>query len=302
MTNSPFARAVAAIATPFRADLSVDFEHLIGHAHWLFENGCDGIVLFGTTGEAASLALHERKTTLERLLAEGISADSVVVGTGCCAVADTVELTRHAGMAGTAGALVLPPYFYKGISDAGIARYYDRVIADCGALLPPLYLYHIPQVSGLGISPDLVGTLVERHGDKIRGYKDSSGSWSNSQTLLNRYPALDVYVGSETLLLESLRAGGAGCISAGVNVQPREVGKVVEHWQSNEADSLLVAADDVRKSLEKAGPLIPAIKAVLARIHGHEGWAIPRPPLEPLPAPIAISLLADLRRLGIEGA
>src|ERR1700722_15289333 len=195
MSNAPFARNIAAIATPFHADLGVDFEQLIAHARWLFDHGCDGLVLFGTTGEAVSLTASERKRTLEALVAAGISADKIVVGTGCCAVADAIDLTRHAADAGAAGALVLPPYFYKSVSEDGLARYYDLIISGCGTSLPPIYLYHIPQLAGAGISPDLVAKLVDRHGDQIRGYKDSSGDWSNTGAILARFPALDVYVG-----------------------------------------------------------------------------------------------------------
>jgi 4-hydroxy-tetrahydrodipicolinate synthase len=301
MTHSPFARAIAAIATPFRPDLSVDREALVAHASWLFDNGCDGLVLFGTTGEAVSLTVAERKSTLERLMESGIAADKIVVGTGCCAVADTVELTKHASDMGAAGALVLPPYFYKNVADEGLSAYYDGVIRECGGSSPPLYLYHIPQVAGAGVSLQLVQRLVDAHGDKIRGYKDSSGDWSHTASLLERFPALDIFVGSETLLLESLNAGGAGCISAGVNVQPARVRAVIEGWQSGNVAQLQSVASTVRAALEKSGPLIAAIKAVLAALHGRENWTVARPPLEPLPRAAATGLLAKLRDLQLEG-
>jgi 4-hydroxy-tetrahydrodipicolinate synthase len=301
MSATPFARTVAAIATPFHADLGVDHARLAAHAHWLFENGCDGIVLFGTTGEAVSLSAPERKETLERLVASGIDAGQILVGSGCCAASDTVALTVHAGSVGAAGVLVLPPFFYKGVSDEGIARYYDRVIAECGAALPPFYLYHIPRVAGAGVSLRVVSHLVERHGDKIRGYKDSSGDWNNTASILRRHPALDMFVGSESLLMENLRAGGAGCISAGVNVQPGQVRKVVDNWQSDAAEAMFATANSIRKALEKTGPLIPAIKAALARVHHHDGWAATRPPLEPLAHGVAEVLLEELRALGVSG-
>jgi 4-hydroxy-tetrahydrodipicolinate synthase len=301
MSTSPFARAIAAIATPFRADFSVDFDSLIAHAQWLFENGCDGLVLFGTTGEAVSLTVAERKVTLEKLVAGGIGAGKVVVGTGCCAVDDAVSLTRHAAAQGVAGVLVLPPYFYKGVRDEGLARYYDGLIAGCGDELPPLYLYHIPQVAGVGVSPALLDVLVENYGSKIRGYKDSSGDWTNSARILARFPSLDLYVGSESLLLNALRAGGRGLISAGTNVQPARVRKAIECWSSNEAEASWAASDAVRKALEKTGPLVPAVKAILARIHGHAGWAETRPPLVPLATEEADKLIAELRALGLEG-
>ena len=301
MTNSPFARAIAAIATPFDADLGIDFDRLAAHGRWLFERGCDGLVLFGTTGEAASLSSAERQSALERLVAAGISADRIVVGTGCCAIPDTVELTRHAAVTGCAGALVLPPFFYKGVSDEGVARYYDCVIAKCGTSLPPLYLYHIPQTAGVGVAPGVVERLVARHGPKIRGYKDSSGNWSNTASILERFPQLDVYVGSEALLVETLRAGGAGCISASVNVQPSAVRAVLDGWRSREADALQAVASAVRRALEKSGPLVSAVKAVLAAIHRHDGWTTTRPPLEAIGQAERENLFAELRGVGLEG-
>jgi 4-hydroxy-tetrahydrodipicolinate synthase len=301
MPHSPFARTVAAIATPFHADLGIDFDRLIAHAKWLLDNGCDGLVLFGTTGEAASLTAAERKRTLDALVSAGIGPERIVVGTGCCAVADTVDLTRHANAAGTAGALIVPPFFYKNVSDDGIARTFGHIIAGCGALLPPLYLYNIPLGAGAGIGANLVARLIETHGSKIRGYKDSSGDWGNTQTVIARFPALEVYVGSETLLLRTLRAGGAGCISAGVNVQPRAVHKVADSWRSDKADSLQDAAAAVRTALEKSGPLVAAVKAALGRIHRHEGWTMTRPPLDPMAEAAADMLWSELREQGLMG-
>ena len=301
MTASPFARNVAAIATPFHPDLGVDCERLVAHARWLFENGCDGLVLFGTTGEAASLTVAERKAVLGRLAAANIPPETIVVGTGCCAIPDTVELSRHAHAVGAAGALILPPYFYKGVSDDGIAAFYDRVIEGCGAELPPVYLYHIPQVAGAGVSPALVARLVARHGERIRGYKDSSGDWRNTADLLARFPALAIFVGSEVLLRETLQAGGAGCISASVNVQPARVRKAIETWRGSEGEAAQAACAAVRKVLEQAGPLVAGVKAVLARLHRHEGWTVPRPPLDALPEAAAQKLFAALQALGLEG-
>lgn len=299
--SSPFARVIAAIATPFREDGAVDAPRLLEHARWLLDHGCDGLLLFGTTGEAASLSVAERKETLEALLGGGIPSAQCLVGTGCTALADTLALTRHAGEKGCAGALIVPPFYFKGVSDAGLARYYDGLIAACGASLPPVYLYHIPQVTGVGVSVELVAQLAGRHGEKIRGYKDSSGNWSNTAALLARVPSLDVYVGSENLLLENLRAGGAGCISAGINVQPAAVARVVACAGSVDAEAALEPANAVRKALEKTGPLIPAVKAALARIHRSEGWRAPRPPLEALAPSVRESLLAELRALDVPG-
>jgi 4-hydroxy-tetrahydrodipicolinate synthase len=271
------------------------------HARWLLAHGCDGLVLFGTTGEAASLTVAERKATLESLLNAGIDAGKVLVGTGCCATADTVELMRHAARHECAGVLLLPPFFFKGVSDAGTARAYDLAIAGCGSHVPPIYLYHIPQVSGVSIGPDLVAQLVARHGELIRGYKDSSGQWANTAEILSRFPQLHMYVGSEQLLLENLRNGGVGCISASANVQPMGLRRICENWRGPNADALQASATKVRLALEAPGPLLAATKAMVGAVHGEPDWITPRPPLMPLAEPARAALRKNLQALGVEG-
>jgi 4-hydroxy-tetrahydrodipicolinate synthase len=302
MPSEAFAHVLPAMTTPFKpGSLEVDTVLLAKHAKWLLAHGCDGLVLFGTTGEAASLTVSERKETLESLLDAGVAACKVLVGTGCCATPDTVELTRHAAKHECAGVLLLPPFFYKGVSDAGIARAYDMTIAECGSQAPPIYLYHIPQVSGVSIGPDLVAQLIERHGELIRGYKDSSGQWANTSEILKRFPQLHMYVGSEQLLLDNLRAGGVGCISASANVQPMGLRQIYENWRGPNADSLQASATEVRLALEQPGPLLPATKAMVGEIHGEAAWFTPRPPLMPLPDSARAALREKLHAMGVEG-
>lgn len=297
-----FAHVTAAIATPFRAtDLSVDLKLLERHAHWLLSNGCDGLVLFGTTGEAASLSLAERTAILERVLTSGIEPRRVLVGTSACAIAEVVELTRRCAELGCAGALIMPPFFFKGVTLDGALSFYAEVFARCGAALPPIYLYHIPQISGVAVGPELVGRLLERFGTKIRGYKDSSGEWTNTAEIRARFPQLETFVGSEALLLANLNAGGAGCISASVNVQPVATRKLYGHWRSAQADSLQQALSRLRKTLEGAGPLIASTKAAVAALHHEPAWAIPRPPLVGLSPSERTALVSQLRELKLAG-
>lgn len=302
MPSEAFAHVLPAMTTPFKpGNLEVDTVLLAAHAKWLLAHGCDGLVLFGTTGEAASLTVAEREAALESLLEAGIDAGKILVGTGCCANGDTVELTRHAARLECAGVLLLPPFFYKGLSDAGTARAYDMTIAGCGSQLLPIYLYHIPQVSGVSIGPDLVGQLIERHGDLIRGYKDSSGQWANTAEIISRYPQLHMYVGSEQLLLDNLRAGGVGCISASANVQPMGLRQIYDNWRGPNADALQASATEVRLAFEKPGPLLPSTKAMVGELHGEPTWFLPRPPLMPLTDQVRASLRQKLHSLGVEG-
>ena len=302
MTTEAFAHVLPAMTTPFKpGTFEVDTKLLAAHAEWLLAHGCDGVVLFGTTGEAASLSVAERKATLESLLEAGIDASKVLVGTGCCATADTVELMRHVERHECAGVLLLPPFFFKGVSDAGTARAYDLAIAGCGSHVPAIYLYHIPQISGVSIGPDLVAQLIDRHGDRIRGYKDSSGQWANTAEILSRFPQLHMYVGSEQLLLENLRSGGVGCISASANVQPMGLRQIYENSRGPNADALQANATEVRLALETPGPLLAATKAMVGEIHGEPAWFTPRPPLMPLAEPARAALRKKLRALGVEG-
>lgn len=297
-----FAHVLAAIATPFiPGDLSVDLELWVRHAHWLMGNGCDGLVLFGTTGEAASLSLAERTSMLERLLESGIEPHRLLVGTSACAVADVVELTQRCARSGCAGALIMPPFFFKGISIDGALRFYTKVFEGCGAALPPIYLYHIPQNSGVAVGPELLEKLLERFDTKIRGYKDSSGQWANTQEVLRRYPQLEVFVGSEALLLSNLEAGGAGCISASVNVQPAATRNLYDDWRSTQGPSLQGAVSEVRQTLERAGPMIASTKAALAALHREPTWSAPRPPLDALPPSARAALEDRLRELKLAG-
>ncbi len=300
MPTEPFARSVAAVATPFtEGDLAVDHAALAAHVHWLLGSGCDGLVLFGTTGEAVSLSVAERKAALEHLIADGVPATGIVVGTGACALADTVALTRHVAAQGCAGALVVPPFFYKGVSDDGVRASYDRLIAACDEELPPIFLYHIPQMSAVPIGPDLTGALIEAHGGKIAGYKDSAGDWANTAEILRRFPHLQVFVGSEVNMLACLEAGGAGSISATINVQPQAAGRLARDWRNGGA-ALQATITAARETMDRYRPSVSSTKAVLSEIHAHPAWRTPRPPLLPLSEAERTALLADLRALNFE--
>jgi len=302
MPANAFAHVCAAIATPFGAHtLAVDLPLLAAHARWLCDNGCDGLVLFGTTGEAASLSAGEKSAVLQHLIDAGIPARSLLVGVSGCAIPEVIELTRYAARLCCAGALLMPPFFFKAVSPQGAARFYDEVIAGCGTELPPLYLYHIPQNSGVPVDAALTARLLEHHGERIRGYKDSSGQWANTTEILRSFPQLEVFVGSEVFLLDTLRAGGAGCISASVNVQPAAVRRVYDEWRCARADALQAHASAVRRTLEGAGPIISATKTALAGIHREPAWALPRPPLDALGGEASAALIERLRALGVAG-
>jgi 4-hydroxy-tetrahydrodipicolinate synthase len=218
MTANTFSGVLVPALTPFNADLDPDADALLTHCRWLLEQGVDGIACFGTTSEANSLGLEERVNLLEHLLGNGIPAEKLMPGTGMCALSETVQLTRHAVERGCRGVLMLPPFYYKAINDDGLFASYAEVIERVGNASLNVYLYHIPPVSQIGLSLGLIGRLLEAYPDTIVGIKDSSGDWDNTSAVLREYPSLATFCGSEVFLLETMRHGGAGSITATANI------------------------------------------------------------------------------------
>src|ERR1700726_4895875 len=232
---------LAPVVTPFRADLSPDPERFIVHCKWLLSRNC-GLAVFGTTSEANSLAAEERATLLDALVAAGVDTSRMMPGTGCCSLTETAKLTSRAVKHGCAGVLMLPPFYYKGVSDEGLYRYFSEVVQRVGDARLKIYLYHIPAVAVVGITTGLVERLLAAYPDAIAGMKDSSGDWNNTKTFLDAFSAsrtggsgLDVFVGSESFLLANMRNGGAGTISATANINPAAIYQLYLQWKNADA-------------------------------------------------------------------
>jgi len=293
---------LAPVVTPFRRDLTPDRERFARHCRWLLGHGCDGLAVFGTNSEANSLSVGERKELLSALVAAGVPAGRLVPGTGCCALTDTVELTAHAVKLGCAGVLMLPPFYYKGVPEDGLYRSFAEVIERVGDERLRVYLYHIPPVSQVGIPIGLIGRLLDAYPKAVAGIKDSSGDWSHTRRVIEAYAArgFDVFAGSEVFLLQTLRAGGVGCITAGANVNPHGIGRVYERWRSPEAESLQASIDGVRKILQAQVSMIPALKATIAHFARDPEWRRVRPPLVELTDEQQAGLIAELTGAGFE--
>jgi 4-hydroxy-tetrahydrodipicolinate synthase len=287
--------------TPFRRDLSPDPERFARHARWLLANGCSGLAAFGTNSEANSLSVEERIALLEFLVTHGVSPACLMPGTGCCALTDSVRLTAHAVGLGCAGALMLPPFYYKGVSDEGLFRNFSEIIERVGDARLRLYLYHIPPVAHVAISIPLIERLLKRYPEAVAGLKDSSGDWNNTKSVLDAFAGsgFDVFAGSEVFLLSNMRHGGVGCISATANVNPAAIHRVFENWREPDADSLQAGITATRAVLQKY-PMIPALKSIVARAFTDPEWAIVRPPLVELTAGQSESLAADLDAHGFK--
>jgi 4-hydroxy-tetrahydrodipicolinate synthase len=289
------------VLTPFSQDLTPASEPKVGHCQWLLDQGADGLAVFGTTGEANSMGCGERMGLLEALIEGGISAGRLMPGTGMCALTDSVRLTRHAVENGCAGVLMLPPFYYKGVSDDGLYASFAEVIERVGDARLRVYLYHIPPMSSVPLSLDLVGRLVRDYPAVVIGLKDSGGDFRNTASLLKEFPELEVFPGSESFLLEGLRHGGAGCITATGNVNPARIRAVIDHWQEAEADDLQEEITRVREVIQSY-PMIPALKAIVARRGRDSDWLRVRPPLVALEEAHQSGLFSDLEAIGFSTA
>lgn len=287
------------VLTPVDQDLNPDAPRFVAHARWLLDEGCHGLVVFGTTGEANSFSVDERIALLEAAVEAGLPRERLVVGTGCCALTDTVRLTRHALSLGITGVLALPPFYYKNNSDEALFNSFDQVIQRVGDADFSLYLYHFPSLSGVPITPGLLERLGAAYPTTLAGVKDSSGDWNNTRMLIERFPELAIFPGAETLLLPALEAGGAGCISASCNVNARQIRKLYDDHQAGAQglERQQERLNAVRKTLQQR-PMIPVMKHLIADERGDPAWRRVRPPLLPLPEAEASALGSELAAIG----
>jgi 4-hydroxy-tetrahydrodipicolinate synthase len=240
--------------------------------------------------------VDERLAALEALVESGVPPEKLLPGTGSCALTDTVRLSRAALEAGAAGALVLPPFYYKGVGDDGLFRFFAEVIERVGDDSLRLYLYHIPQMTGVDLGLPLISHLIDAYPGVVVGTKDSSGDRERIMTLCREFPDFSVLAGTETLLLETLRSGGEGCISATVNVTSRLARQVYDAHVSgkdDEAEVLQERLTQLRASIETY-PVIPALKQLMARLTGDQEWRNIRPPLSGLDEKRAKVLLSEV--------
>jgi 4-hydroxy-tetrahydrodipicolinate synthase len=277
---------LAPVATPFKPDLLPDRERFIAHCRWLVSQNC-GLAPFGTTSEANSMSAKERMTLLDALVAAGIDPLRMMPGTGCCSIPETVELTAHAVKRGCAGVLMLPPFYYKNVNEEGLYRYFSEVVQRIGDHRLRIYLYHIPTVAIVGITPNLVRRLRKAFPNAIAGMKDSSGDWNNTKTFLRAFArhGFDIFVGSESFLLANLREGGRGTISATANVNPAAIYELYTRWNTTDdtgyADRQQSELSLLRDVLAgKSWPsMIAAIKQAIAIYRNDPEWIRVRPPL-----------------------
>ena len=297
-----------ALLTPLNADLSVNHAFFAEHSKGLLAKGCGGVTSFGTTGEGPSFSMAERKEAIEQLVKNGVPAEQIMVSTSCTALPETLELTRHAVRAGVHGCLMLPPFFLKGISDEGIIDCYRYVIDGVnkseGAGKLKLYLYHIPQVTGVGLSQHVIATLKQMYPSIILGIKDSACTTAHSVSLADAFMTdktlnMTVYVGFEPDLPEMGRRGSTGAISGLANFMPRVVGRLVTQPNSPTTPA---ERERVIKLINLLGgyALMPALKGIMAILSGDDTWLRVRAPLVALKPEEFKALKTTIRDFGID--
>ena len=288
---------ISPILTPFNPDLSIATDLYIELAKKLLASGgCSGLAPFGTTGEALSVGIEERLAALDALIDAGIDPKVMIPGTGLTNFVDTARLTRHAVDRGCLGAMILPAFYFKGVSDDGIYAYYARLIEEVDHPGLHIYLYHIPQVAGVGLSPELVARLHHDFPDTVVGIKDSSGDWNNTAALLE-IKSLITYPGAELPVIEAIRMGAPGCISATANLNGNGIAEVIDLCHAGKWDEAEKAHEKVRaiRMMFQDYAPIPAQKALLARATGDARWNTLRPPMMAMNEDNVIALETSLR-------
>ena len=265
---------IAAIATPIDESGAPDLKRALNLAHYLLDHGCDGLNVLGTTGEATSFSRDERMAVMSAYKVEGLPLDRLMVGTGAAAVADAVALTRHAAELGFAGALVLPPFYYKGVPDDGLVAYIDTLVKATAQRPIPIYLYHFPAMSGLPWHVSLIRRLLESFPSRIVGLKDSSGDMGYARSAAAIASNFAVFPSTEAALMDARSGAFAGCISATANLNADLCARA---WETGDA-AALDAAVAIRKLFD-GKPLVSGVKALLAHIHGDPPLARVKPPL-----------------------
>ncbi len=290
------------VVTPLTEDGRPHLNNLQRHIRTMSQDGCNGVLLMGTTGEGPSMGLDERQTIIDVGVEAAKNSLAVIAHTGCASLRDTITLTRYAYESGVDATIVVPPFYYKGVPLEGLLAYYRRLLDDSVPESGKLLLYHIPQVAHVAISFDLLEGLLTVAPDRVVGVKDSSGDPNHLRELCLRFPQLRIFAGNDRLLLEGLHLGTAGCITAAVNVLAPLNVSVYRAFQSGEkveVEHLQERLTAARAVLEEYMPFPPTIKYLLSKRYGTSGWE-PRPPLIPLAERERTALVHDLGQVGVE--
>ncbi|WP_322012684.1 dihydrodipicolinate synthase family protein [Paraburkholderia sp. J12] len=282
---------IPAVPTPLDADGNPDPQKLVSFIRELFNAGCHGVNLLGTTGEATSFARAARLQVMEAVAKAGL-ASRMMVGTGAAAFDEAVDLSRAADSMGFAGALLLPPFYYKDIGEAALANFVERLANQSRLQTTRIYLYNIPQFTGLRYTLAMLERLSVSLGEMLAGIKDSSGELAYAEDVATNLGQLTVFPSNEATLRDRQAKCFAGCVSASVNVYPGLACDVFDRGANVDA-ALYTSMVAVRKALSSM-PLVPAVKAAVGWRQKDDTWAATKEPLAPLTAIQTASLIASL--------
>lgn len=299
----PVSGVFCASATPILADGTPDHAAFLAHCKALLEEGCDGVALLGTTGEANSFSIAQRQALLDKVIEGGLDPQRLLPGTSQTNVPDSVTLVKHAVSVGVKACVVLPPFYYKGVSDEGLFRFYAEVIEAVGRDDLRIILYHIPPIAQIGISLELTARLRAAFPGVIVGVKDSSGKIESMRAFAEAFEDFSVLAGADPFMLPLLREGGAGCITSSSNLIGRHLRVVFDNWFDPAQSGRVEAAQgriNAWRDLSNAYVQLPTIKAMLARRRDHAGWTRVRPPLVELSADEIATVWGQMDRLEAE--
>ncbi|MBV8189586.1 MAG: dihydrodipicolinate synthase family protein [Alphaproteobacteria bacterium] len=286
------------VVTPFKRDLSPDIGRFIAHCKWLLSQDC-GLAVFGTNSEANSMSAEERMGLLEAVVSAGVSTDRMMPGTGACSINEAAKVSAHATKLGVAGVLMLPPFYYKGVPEEGLFRFFSEVVQRVGDARLRVYLYHIPPVSAVPITHKLVERLLKAYPQQIAGMKDSSDDWPHTKSMIEAFAkdGFDVFSGNEKPLIDNIKSGGVGCISATANINPGKIAEAYTKWQTPEGEKLQAWINEVRGVMQ-GYVMIPALKYVIAHYGSDPAWTPVRPPLVETAEAQGKDMIARLDKLG----
>ena len=299
--NCPLNGVYTASLTPLKRSYEPNLPALVRHVQWLLESGSDGVALLGSTGEANSLTIEQRLAIIE-ISAKKLPTDRLIMGTGSCSLKDAVHLTKASIDAGVYAVLVLPPFYYKQQSDKSVLRFYSELISIVDDTRLRIIFYNFPKLSGYNFSVEILQELKQRFGDIAAGIKDSSGEWKNMLGIVQNIPDFMVYTGTETLLLDILNKGGAGCITATANLIAPECQRVYQAWKNNKqivAEEAQMNLTNLRKTLENY-PLVSELKSLFASKTNTEEWENMLPPFDPILDKQVEELTEQIKGLGLD--
>jgi len=298
MAHETLAGVFAPVLTPFDKSLKPDAPLFVKFCSWILSQGA-GLAVFGTNSEANSLTVAEKLELLALLIEAELPPEKMMPGTGACALPDAVLLCQAAAKAKTAAVLMLPPFYYKSVSEDGLFAFYAETIERVGDPALRICLYHIPQVSGVPITPPLIERLIKRYPDTVAGIKDSGGDFANTKAMLDAFKDFRVFCGSERFLLDTMKHGGAGCISAMANIHPGAIVNLYETRASPEATAKQEALNAMRAGYDSVA-MIPGLKRTVAEYGKAPGFKIMRPPLTELSDQDWETLKANLSDLSLK--